>query len=201
MLPDHGFVKMRKDIRHKSHVHVIFFLVQKSPLFYEHAPQLDLAVDARYLPDVHITHFQKMSPTAITNMSTCSLHLTQPDPSLDHTMARLGPVGSTSRLSRSCPPCRRTSCLDHISRPAPRPIAGGHHQLVHEVDDGSRWLVQIQLRKNVALKYFWSMIMSLKMKMMTVGVWQCLVKKGSFLRQIPYYGDDREMKGMTAEKL
>ena len=153
MLPDHGFVKMRKDIRHKSQVHVIFFLVQKSPLFYEHTPQLDLAVDARYLPDVHITHFQKMSPTAITNV-TCSLHLTQPDPSLDHTMARLGPVGSTSRLSRSCPPCRRTSCLDHISRPAPRPIAGGHHQLVHEVDDGSRWLVQVELRKHVALKYF-----------------------------------------------
>lgn len=42
-------------------MNVIFFLVQKSPLFYEHAPQLDLAVDARYLPDVHITHFQKMS--------------------------------------------------------------------------------------------------------------------------------------------
>ena len=26
-------------------------------------------------------------------------------------------------------------------------------------------------------------------------------KKRSFLGQIPYYGDDREMKGMTAEKL
>ena len=61
-------------------MHVIFFLIQKSPLFYEHAPQLDLAVDARYLPDVHIT------ATAITNV-TGSLHLTQLDPSLDHTMA------------------------------------------------------------------------------------------------------------------
>ena len=182
-------------------MNVIFFLVQKSPPFYEHAPQLDLAVDARYLPDVHITHFQKMSPTAITNMSTCSLHLTQPDPSLDHTMARLGPVGSTSRLSRSCPPCRRTSCLDHISRPAPRPIAGGHHQLVHEVDDGSRWLVQVQLRKNVALKYFFINDHAFEDE---DDVCWCLTqpcKKRSFLRQIPYYGDDREMKGMTAEKL
>lgn len=95
--------------------------------------------------------FRKCLPaSAITNV-TCSLHLTLPDPSLGHTMARLGPIGSTSRLSRSCPPGRRTSCLDHISRPAPRPIAGGHHQLVHEVDDGSRRLVQVQLRKNVAL--------------------------------------------------
>ena len=100
-----------------------------------------------------LTFRKCLSASAITNV-TCSLHLTQPDPSLDHTMARLGPVGSPSRLSRSCPPCRRTSCLDHISRPAPRPIAGGHHQLVHEVDDGSRRLVQVQLRKNVALKYF-----------------------------------------------
>ena len=142
------------DLRNRTYTS--FSSLFRSPVFFnEHAPQLDLAVDTRHLPDVHITHSQKMSPTAITNV-TCSLHLTQPDPSLDHTMARLGPVGSTSRLSRSCPPGRRSSCLDHISRPAPRPIAGGHHQLVHEVDDGSRRLVQVQLRKNVALKYFWS---------------------------------------------